>query len=117
MRIRSATDDDPVRFWSYVCAALGTVAPGVGESALAALPSTAPALVEVVLPMLINELTALPRPVVLVLDDYHVIRDRLVHDSVAYLLRHLPRQVQVAIATRTDPPVPLGRARAPRAGP
>jgi LuxR family maltose regulon positive regulatory protein len=30
--------------------------------------------VEVVLPMLINELTALPQPVVLVLDDYHVIR-------------------------------------------
>jgi LuxR family maltose regulon positive regulatory protein len=49
---------------------------------------------------------------VVVLDDYHVIRDELVHDAVAYLLRHLPRTLHVVIATRADPPLPLGRLRA-----
>ena len=43
------------------------------------------------LPALINELAELPEPFVLVLDDYHIVRDELVHDSLAYLLRHLPR--------------------------
>jgi LuxR family maltose regulon positive regulatory protein len=63
------TDDDPARFWNYVIAALGTVRPGIGERALAALPTAGPGLVDVVLPTLINELAALPMPVVLVLDD------------------------------------------------
>jgi LuxR family maltose regulon positive regulatory protein len=106
------TEDDPERFWSYVVAAVRTVAPGIGEAALARLPTAGPALIELVLPSLINELAELPEPVVLVLDDYHVVRDELVHDSVAYLLRHLPRSLHVALATRADPPLPLGRLRA-----
>jgi LuxR family maltose regulon positive regulatory protein len=47
-----------------------------------------------------------------VLDDYHLIRDDRVHDSVEYLLQHLPEGVHLAIATRSDPPLPLGRLRA-----
>src|SRR5690348_14719720 len=66
-----AADDDPVRFWSYVVAALRTVVPEFGDGVLAALPNAGPALNAVVLPRLINELAALPEPVVLVLDDYH----------------------------------------------
>jgi LuxR family maltose regulon positive regulatory protein len=106
------TEDDPERFWSYVVAALRTVAPGIGADALARLPTAGPALIELVLPTLINELTELPEPFVLVLDDYHVVSDDLIHDSLAYLLRHLPRTLHVAIATRADPPLPLGRMRA-----
>jgi LuxR family maltose regulon positive regulatory protein len=105
-------DDDPARFWSYVIAGLRTVAPGIGESALATLPTAGPGLVEVVLPTLINELATMTTPLVLVLDDYHVVHDDLVHDSIAYLLRYLPRTVHIAIATRADPPLPLGRLRA-----
>ena len=66
----------------------------------------------VVLPRLINELAALPEPVVLVLDDYHELRDELVHASMAYLLQHAPPNLQIAIATRADPPLGLARLRA-----
>ena len=107
-----ATDDDPERFWSYVVAAMRTVLPGIGEAALAHVPTAGPALIELVLAPLINELAELPAPFVLVLDDYHVVRDELVHDSVAYLLRHMPAALHVVIATRADPPLPLGRLRA-----
>lgn len=107
-----AADDDPVRFWSYVVGALRTVAPGFGGGTLAALPNAGPALIDVVLPRLINELAELEQPVVLVFDDYHVLTDELVHASVAFLLQHAPPTLQLALATRTDPPLPLARLRA-----
>jgi ATP/maltotriose-dependent transcriptional regulator MalT len=106
------SDDDPARFWAYVIAALRTVDPEVGGSALAALPHAGPALAEAVLPRLINDLSELQTPLVLVLDDYHVLHSPLIHDSTAFLLLHLPRTVQLAIASRADPPLPLARLRA-----
>ncbi len=105
-------DDDPVRFWAYVIGALRTVEPAVGDEALARLPSAGRSLVEVVLPPLINELAGSSLRCVLVLDDYHVVHNELVHASVTYLLRHLPRTLQLAIASRADPPLPLARLRA-----
>ncbi len=107
-----AGDDDPVRFWSYVIGALRTVEPEIGRASLAALVTAGAALVDAVLPPLFNELAALPHGLVLVLDDYHLIHDRRIHESVAYLLYHLPSQVQLAVASRADPPLPLGRMRA-----
>ena len=106
------TDDDPIRFWSYVVAGLRTVVPGFGGAVLAALPNAGPGLVEVVLPKFVNELSELTAPVVLVLDDYHVIADDLIHASVAFLARHMPRQLKLVIATRAEPPLPFGRFRA-----
>src|SRR5215472_3164727 len=105
-------DDDRVRFWSYVIGAVRTVVPEAGEAALAALPNAAGDLAGAVLPPLLNELAAAGRRLVLVLDDYHWVREASIHASVAYLLRHLPPNVQLAIATRADPPLPLGRLRA-----
>jgi LuxR family maltose regulon positive regulatory protein len=106
------SDGDPVRFWSYVIGALRTVAPGLGDTALATLPNAPRDVVEAVLPSLINELANEERPLVLVLDDYHLVRDGSIQTSMAFLLRHLPPTVQVAIATRADPPLPLGSMRA-----
>jgi len=105
-------DDDRVRFWSYVIEAVRTVAPEVGEAALAALPNAAGDLAGAVLPSLLNELAATGRRLVLVLDDYHCVRNEAIHASVAFLLRHLPSNVQLAIATRADPPLQLGSLRA-----
>jgi LuxR family maltose regulon positive regulatory protein len=107
-----AGDDDPVRFWSYLIGALRTVEPEIGRASLAALPAAGPALVDAVVAPLLNELAALPHGLVLVLDDYHLVHDRLIHESVGYLLQHLPSRVQLAVASRSDPPLPLGRLRA-----
>ena len=106
------SDDDRVRFWSYVIGAVRTVAPEVGGAALAALPNAAGDLAGAVLPSLLNELAATGRPLVLVLDDYHCVRNESIHASVAFLLRHLPPNVRLAIASRADPPLPLGSLRA-----
>jgi LuxR family transcriptional regulator, maltose regulon positive regulatory protein len=48
----------------------------------------------------------------LVLDDYHVISSELVHASVGFLLEHRPPGLQLALASRSDPPLALARLRA-----
>jgi LuxR family maltose regulon positive regulatory protein len=105
-------DTDPVRFWSYVIEALRTIEPKLGKSALAALPAAGAGLVDAVVAPLVNDLAAAAQPLVLVLDDYHLVHADAVHASVAFLLRHLPPRVQVAIASRGDPPLPLASLRA-----
>ncbi len=48
---------------------------------------------------------------VLVLDDYHLIKERACHQQFEFLLLHLPPRVQLAVITRADPPLPLARLR------
>jgi LuxR family transcriptional regulator, maltose regulon positive regulatory protein len=105
-------DNDPVRFWTYVLAALRTVAPDLGAGVDDALLSAAGDLTELALPLLVNALTSVPEPIVLVLDDYHAISNADVHQSMDFLIDHLPRTVQVAVAGRSDPPLALARLRA-----
>ena len=64
------------------------------------------------LPLLINELADLAHPVVLVLDDYQVVENQECHRSVAFLIEHLPKTVQLVMSTHSNPPLPLGRLRA-----
>ena len=104
-------DNDPASFWTYVIAALRTVASGVGESALALLQAPRSPPIETVLTALLNDLGAVAGDIVLVLDDYHVIDARDVQDAMGFLLDHLPPQLHVVIAGRADPALPLARLR------
>jgi LuxR family maltose regulon positive regulatory protein len=105
-------DNDLARFWAYVVAALQTIHPQLGQSVLPMLQGPQPPPVRSILTPLLNEVAALPEPIVLVLDDYHLITAGAIHDGVAFLLHHLPRQVHLVIATRADPPLPIARLRA-----
>jgi LuxR family maltose regulon positive regulatory protein len=87
------------------------VTPGVGASALSLLQGPQPTPIETVLATLLNELSAVPTDIVLVLDDYHVIDAHDVHEGMAFLLEHLAPQMHVVIATRADPGLPLARLR------
>ncbi len=103
-------DNDPTVFWTYVVTALKAAESGVGSAALSLLQAP-PAPIDAVLATLLNDLQAVPNDVVLVLDDYHVIDSRDVHDAMAFLLEHLPPQVHLVIAGRADPQLPLARLR------
>jgi ATP/maltotriose-dependent transcriptional regulator MalT len=106
-------DGDPGRLWWYVVSALTRACPQIdGEAILTELRVQAPGFPGSVLPMLANELAALPAPVVLVLDDYHLIRERSCHEQLEFLLLHLPPTAQAVLITRADPPLPLARLRA-----
>ena len=107
-------DNDPVRFLSYLVAALrrGTGEEGIGEGVLAALRSPEPPRIEALTGALINEMTALPGGLDLIVDDYHLIDSESVNRVVSYLLEHLPEGVHLVISSRIDPPLPLSRLRA-----
>jgi LuxR family transcriptional regulator, maltose regulon positive regulatory protein len=108
-----AADNDPVRFWRHVVAALDGARPGIGArvSLLLGAPLSS---FEGLVTALINELAAQSgeNQVVLVLDDYHLVGARQVHASLAFLLEHLPPGLCLALASRSDPPLPLARLRA-----
>ena len=106
-------DDDPARLWLHVVSAVQRACPEFdGEDILRALHSPIPDILGTVLPGLANKLAELPVPVVVVLDDYHVISDHSCHDQVAFFLSHLPAGVQLVLVTRGDPPLPLAGLRA-----
>jgi LuxR family transcriptional regulator, maltose regulon positive regulatory protein len=106
-------DNHPARMWWQVTSALHRACPAFDpEAVLAAFGGQVPDLAGTVLPLLLNELGMLPEPVVLVLDDYHVIKDPDCHEQVAFAVQHLPPTVQLVLITRADPALPLARLRA-----
>jgi LuxR family maltose regulon positive regulatory protein len=106
-----SADNDPVRFWRHIAAAVGGVRAGAGQR-VAALLGPLPSSPEAVVTALVNELAAVPGELVLVLDDYHLIEAAPVHESMVFLLKHLPAGLRLAVACRADPPLPLARLRA-----
>jgi LuxR family maltose regulon positive regulatory protein len=119
-----AADNDPIRFLAYFVAAVQTIAPTIGQGVMQVLqapqPPQDPAGRAALLTALLNEITTLPDPFLLVLDDYHVIDAALsgqsplgaVDQLLTFLIEHLPPQLHLVIATREDPPLPLARLRA-----
>jgi LuxR family maltose regulon positive regulatory protein len=123
-----AADNDPATFLRYLVAALQTIAPQVGATALVLLRTAQPPPLETLITALLNDLAGWgmvaaaslppnphppsPIPHVLVLDDYHVITTSAIHKALAFLIEHLPPHLHLVVATREDPPLPLARWRA-----
>jgi LuxR family transcriptional regulator, maltose regulon positive regulatory protein len=109
-------DNDPARFLNYLITAIQKAEPGTGERALAMLysprtASTKALSAETLLDILVNDLVQIPEPIVLVLEDYHVIQTGSIHQSISYLLDHLPPNVHLVLISRAEPPLPLARLR------
>ena len=109
-----AADNDPVRFWRHVVAALDRARPGIAERVGPLLGPPASPSFEGLVTTLINDLAAQPGDgeVLLVLDDYHLIDAQPVHVSLGFLLENLPPGLHLVLASRADPPLPLARLRA-----
>jgi LuxR family maltose regulon positive regulatory protein len=105
-------DSDPARFLMYLVAALQTAVLQIGAGVLVALQTPQPPPGEALLTALLNELAALPDRVVVVLDDYHALDSKPIDLLLTFLIDHLPPRLQVVIATREDPNIPLARLRA-----
>ena len=116
-------DNDPIRFLTYLVAALQRVEPTIGQSTLKQLASSQSLIIESLMTVLINDLAALfdqaeagsdlPN-LVLILDDYHLVETETIHQAIIFLLNNMPPQLRLIIASRTDPPLSLARLRARR---
>lgn len=111
-------DNDIGRFLTYLAASLGQAAPGVGEGALSLLRGQRSPPIESFLTALINDIIdVLPegmaptRFLILVVDNYQLVRSQPVYQATEFLLNHLPNQMRLVLISRTEPPLPLSRLR------
>jgi LuxR family maltose regulon positive regulatory protein len=104
-------DNDPVHFLTYVIAGLRTLEASIGKAALTLLQSPQPPPLESILINLINDICCITTDASLVLDDYHAVDAKPIHDLIAFLLDHLPKHMHLIMATRSDPPLLLARLR------
>lgn len=105
-------DNDAVRFWRYVAAAVGRANAQLAERTRGLLRPTGIATGESVIAALVDAFGDVPDEMTLVLDDYHVIDSPPIHEDVALLLARRPRGLRVVLSSRGDPPLPLPRLRA-----
>jgi LuxR family transcriptional regulator, maltose regulon positive regulatory protein len=105
-------DDDPVRLWRHVVSALHRACPALDVGEILQLLHRQMPDIYAALAILINELAALAAPVVIILDDYHVIKEPRCHEQLEFLLLRLPSTAKIVLSTRADPPLPLARLRA-----
>jgi LuxR family transcriptional regulator, maltose regulon positive regulatory protein len=112
-------DNEVYRFLTYLSAALDKLQPGLADPAFALLESAQPPSPRSVVTVLINALSELSasqpayhRAYTLALDDYHLIRDTLIHDALTFFIDHIPPQLHVVLMSRVDPPLPLAGWRA-----
>jgi LuxR family maltose regulon positive regulatory protein len=104
-------DNDPLRFFTYVVAALQkTLGPELTQPPPEAFPM-APQPPEAFVHPLINDLAVVDRPILLALDDYHVITAGPVQEAMDFLLRRAPPNLHLVVLTRADPSFSLARLR------
>ena len=112
-------DNTSSRFWPYFISALQSI-PALRKSflkeshiGLEGMPQPVPP--EEYLAGLVDEITGVAAPFVLVLDDLHLITDPVIHNGLIFILDHLPASPEgfhLVVASRKDPPWPMARMRA-----
>ncbi len=105
-------DNDPVRFWTYLIAAIQTIHQETGAEARQIISTPQLRSTEPVATSLINDISQLGGDLIVVLDDYHVIESGQVHAGLNYLLEHHPPNLHLILITRVDPSFSLARLRA-----
>jgi LuxR family maltose regulon positive regulatory protein len=109
-----ASDSDPARLLQYIVAALMRAEIPVAQSTQRSATAPGADLLGVVLPRLINDVAAQGASGILILDDFHTVSEPRCHELLARLISNRPQALRIVLATRSDPPLPLGRWRAAR---
>lgn len=104
-------DNDPRTFLAYFLKCIQKMFPDAARETAALLNVVEKNSLPVVVDKIINEIDQLPMDFVLVLDDYHVIRNTAVDDLMSKILLHPPRSMHLVLITRTDPSINLALIR------
>ncbi|MDL9979534.1 helix-turn-helix transcriptional regulator [Microbacterium sp. ASV49] len=104
-------DNDPRRLLEYVARSLGAVEP-MPQRVSEALDSPASSVPDTVVPRLSAAFASMTTPVVLVLDDVHLLESRESRLALSVLADHVPAGSQIVFAGRAAPPLRVARLRA-----
>jgi len=104
-------DNDPALCMEYFLAALRKIKPSIGASALRLYRSSQEFFINTVLTDLINEICTLSEHFILVMDDYHTIHNKYIHNAMDFLIANIPQNMHMVIISRSDPPLHLSNLR------
>jgi len=106
------SDNDLRVFLTYLLAAIEKVFPTVNLKTQSLVHAAELPPVKVLSRYILNDLDDVDEPFILVLDDFHQIKEMAVHDLLVEMLHHPSPMLHLALLTRRDPPLPLGMLRA-----
>jgi LuxR family maltose regulon positive regulatory protein len=99
-------------FFAYIVTAIQGVANDFGEGLFERLVSPQSIPNELFLTLLLNQLNLIRQDCVIVLDDFHNIHEKEIHEALEYLLDNLPHKIHFIISSRTEPLLSLANLRA-----
>ncbi len=103
------SDNDPVVFWKYICAAMEEILPGISNHVEYAFSSHQLLEANVHINILIDRLAQHGGKTVLVIDDLHTISSAQILKGLSHLLAYLPANAHVIIVSRTEPAMELNQ--------
>ena len=106
-----AADNDPKVLLTYVAEALDAVEP-IGDRVFEALVSPVSSVPGSVVPRLGSSFASMTSPVVLVLDDVHLVHNAECRTALSVLADHVPPGSRLVFAGRAEPPLRIARLRA-----
>ena len=104
-------DNDPIRLWADLSAALERIGCPVDSNAAESLGTDSVAVATLLIPRVIEALVRFGGPLSIVLEDCHAVRSAEGNDQLGLLIESLPPHVHVVIVSRSDPTLRLGRLR------
>jgi len=104
-------DNDPKVLLTYVAETLDAIEP-VGKRVFDALASPACSVPGSVVPRLSSAFASMISPVVLILDDVHLLHNSECRAALSVLADHVPGGSRLVLAGRTEPPLRIARLRA-----
>ena len=105
-----AADSDPARFWAYLVASLDEALPSA-TSPLRQLVGSSHGDEQSLISAIVNILADLAEPLIVVIDDYHLIDHASMHRGLERLIDLCPPTATIVVSTRFDPPFRIGRLR------
>ncbi|MFZ1396830.1 MAG: LuxR C-terminal-related transcriptional regulator [Candidatus Promineifilaceae bacterium] len=103
-------DGDPSQFFRYLAAAIRPL-PHAQTNLPQLLQAQQAMPAKALMAAFVQDVTAVPDPFILVLDDYHLVDSPEIDAALTFLLAHQPPQLHLVITTREDPNLPLPRLR------
>ena len=105
-------DNDPVRLWTNIAMALERAGCRTDHSVAAFMAAHGGEVIAEVLPRLLASIADMDEDLVILLDDFHFLRDVDCHAQVEFLVENLPQQAHLVVLTRADPGLRIAWLRA-----
>ena len=105
-------DNDPVRLWTHVAIALERAGCRADDNVASFMAAHGGEVIAEVLPRLLASIADMDEDLVILLDDFHFLRDVDCHTQVEFLVEHLPQHAHLVVLTRADPGLRIAWLRA-----